>query len=800
MVLGLISGCTNLDQNFRGLANSGDPAIVADSTIYTHLLQNVDISSASSVSGGAPRRDLKLAVNTGASGFTPLTTYCDPDETKPCACEIRFTETNTVGGQNTSVERTKRFPVAEVQTGLVRCSMDDAFWQEIPTGTSTFINIVMISPNLSGLNVRRVTYRKGTVTTANGDFLDDTLTPFRNIHRYSCHSKWTNSFEILNQYSTSTDASNRSATALIGSAFCSGETSSGSANPANTCATPRNGYSAQSYFRNLYIRSDKLGEINSRNEYYDCPKVLESISYSAGAAIPEAERNKYWPLDTSFALATQYSSEWSVGVRAASILHKDNDPDSAEDTCLNEDTSQRLNEILGGKPKISTKCIGYAKRPKPDGTCGQIADANGRVRPLVRLRRYRVIYPPVFRPNGRVSSAGPEADEVYVADRLVLGPTGVPTGAMIYGPKPCQFAWFDHEGVTNRTGTVDFGSNLQRSSGAVLFATPQYVATNNYRNALLGSVNPDGLVFPKYDRDGAFSGRLPPFCSATLPVVEELLGRPSSIRLVTSHQDRTDTLTVGGRTFNLAEVPVKPIDAWTPNYIEDTSFQACAPVADPYLEPPLHFYKLDSDTMGWCTKNYPTQNPYWLDLNSRKRPVDATLTGIAVGWPGVGTAPVEISTSHVDGAGLLDAQNTCTGTSRNAVCTMTLEGTSLSGSIAACSTYLQDPGATCDRTVVFDPTLEYRGFPLQARSSEIETMLSQDLAKDRTYSCQFSVHPDSNKVGKKMPLSGCCGIVGGTPVLNPLLVGGAGSAGHLEPFRNPAVPSIRFCGSPVDIP
>src|SRR5690606_7789692 len=147
-----------------------------------------------------------------------------------------------------------------------------------------------------------------------------------------------------------------------------------------------------------------------------------SIRYSAqtpSSNIPSSEKGKYWPLDTTFALATEYSSEWSVGVRTGTILNKAGDSNSLSDAWVHEDTSKRLLER-----GIVIKCLGYAKRPKPNGTCGQITDNNGRVRPMVRLRRYRVIYPGTFQANGQVDAGPVEADEVYVADRLVVTPTG----------------------------------------------------------------------------------------------------------------------------------------------------------------------------------------------------------------------------------------------------------------------------------------------------------------------------------------------------------------------------------------
>src|SRR5690606_22205599 len=155
------------------------------------------------------------------------------------------------------------------------------------------------------------------------------------------------------------------------------------------------------YYRNLFVRSDKLGEINSKNARYDCPKVLESVKHSADGdptSIPTSEQGKYWPLDTTFSLATEKTNEWSVGVPAASVLMKTGDVDAVDDTPPNSDpgvvcsgstNGDRLKELGTQNGGIAWKCLGYAKKPKADGTCGSIVDVNGRTRPLVRLRRYR---------------------------------------------------------------------------------------------------------------------------------------------------------------------------------------------------------------------------------------------------------------------------------------------------------------------------------------------------------------------------------------------------------------------------
>ncbi|MBS1960247.1 MAG: hypothetical protein JST80_12290 [Bdellovibrionales bacterium] len=828
-LLVLAGACTKISSMNRGVTSLNNPAYLTDNTFYTHVLKNVSLATLAGMGGATPDLELSLSVDVGRAGFTPLTSYCGASGSadKPCKCELSWTEVNTVGGNNTSVSRSKRLDIATVQSGLVKCQMTQSFWNEVATGTTVRMNIVQVAPNVSGLSVQSIGYKKGTVTTANGDFLDDTLTPFRNIHRYSCYSKRQSTFEIQNQFVQNSvdDGSGTGATitttALIANKFCTGVNGG---TTAGQCATLRSGTSAQSYYRNLYIRSDKLGEINSTNTYYDCPKVVESIRYSAGNSIPSAEKGKYWPLDSTFALATTYSSEWSVGVRAGTILYKAGDANSVSDGCTNEDTTKRLNER-----GIIIKCLGYAKPPLPAGTCGTLTDNNGRVRPMVRLRRFRAIYPTTYQANGAVEAGNTEADEVYVADRLVVDPAGVPTGAQIFGPKPCNFAWFDHEGVVHRDGTrpgadiFDFQSNMQASNADGLaagkyWARPAYVSTTKYcKQDLLGncvsSVNPDGLALPRFDRDGTPGGFTGPSCSAAIPMVEETLGAPSNVKLVTTHQSRIDSIAIGTRSLSLNEVHIKPVDPWSPNYVEDLSFRACVPVADPYLEPPMHFYNQDANTMGWCTMSYPTQNPYWVELNSRKKPLGATIQNQAVNYhvapynqsvASVKTwAPVQNYTSHDNAAAAtnLDANNSCTSTGASDICLMSLGSTS-AGDYATCSTYLAPVSGvrnTCDRTVTFDANQADRTFPLQAEDTDIDSMLKQDLLKDRTFSCQYSVNPDPTKIGARIPMSGCCGIVNGLPVLTNIMAG-ANRSGHLEPFLNPAVPNIRFCGNPVDLP
>ncbi len=842
----LPSACTNISSRVGTISTTGNPAVLNPGAqiggSYTHEMKNVAVSANAGQNGGAAEAVLSLSVDAGLAGFRPLTQFCGVGGVNLCLCELKWTQATQDGVA--TYERTRRLVLASVQSGIVTCSMPSGDWGEIGTGTVIQVNILPGNGNATGLRVRPIGYKKGNVANANGDFLDDTLTPFRNIHRYTCHSKRTNAHEILNKFVVSTGPDEDEIRTLVGSCFCSGgqavAANGGAGDVCSTLQCPtgvREGFSSQNYYRNFYVRSDRVGSIVSSNNTYDCPKVLESVKVSATSSggattVPDTEKSKYWPLDTTFALASEWSSDWSIGVRAASTLT--NGANAQTDACTNAGTSFVENGIM-------PRCLGYARKPKSDGTCGSIRDSNGRQRPLVRLRRYRALLPARYNRDGRPEGAQganggganttiyPAVDEVYVADRLVLDANAIPNGDMIYGPKPCNYAWFDHEGVAAREastlggtcdssnpGANDFGSNLNSSTQ---YAQPRYVSTEKfYKNGAIAtppswseslSVNPDGLVFPNRDQYGGGVGTAnPAFCSASLPVVNYSMGSPSGIDLFLSHLDRNDSFSLGGKTIHKNEIHLRPADPWVPQYVEDTSFEACAPIADPYLEPPLHFYRDADKNIAWCAEVYPNQNPYWATINRKRR-----LTAAGNGYDQTvvnyaNNAPTSCNSAHVKGYTLhqdtigttLGLANRCTGTPAQAVCDMT------DPSAANCSTFLgrydshKDAATadTCDRTVMFDPAREYRDFPLQASDADIDSMLANDLTHDKSFACSYSVSRVRSRVNRGFPSTGCCGKFQGQTVLGNLLSGGAAQGGHLEPLLDGAAPNVRFCGSPVE--
>ncbi len=872
-ILGLItllsvSSCTNVSQR-GGKSTTGDPSVFSGTSFssvnYTHQLSNVSVSEVAAGGGGngnngGAQVSLNLALNTNVPGFKPISQFCGLG-TNPCACEVKWKQTNANG--EFLYERSRRIPVTTVQSGSVSCLILQANWDEIIPGSVLAIKIIPVGTNASGLNCKGINYRKGEVTNPNGDFLDDTLNAFRNIHRYSCHSKQVAPHEILNRYqnvskvsSAPTDGSGGSGgggdtgapvRTSVGTCFCTA--TGGGSSGAGACSglpcpeNARSGYSAQNYYRNLYVRSDLLGQINSSNGNYECPKVLESVKTSASSdsttgltTIPQSEQNKYWPLDSSFALATQWSPEWSIGIMAGSVLLKPNDPNTTTaDTCRNSDALFIENGIF-------PKCLGFAKPANVDGTCGTMTDSNGNVRPLVRLRRYRAALPPRFQGNGDLQGSGqqqtatfPAVDEVYVADRLVLDQNALPTGDMIYGPKPCNYAWFDHEGVVTRnplpaqnlfetsvyervtsgTGTPKLyqGLGIPRYVATSKFFRPSPISPGDPWDPSL-SVNPDGLIFPNHDRlGGGIGNRNQASCSASIPVVNYNQGQAHSLSLFTSTSIRPagDHISLGDyatgtKKIYQNEIHLRPIDPWVPQYLEDTSFKACVPLSSEFTEPPLHFYKDANNNYAWCAEAYPSQNPYWAEINKKRRifsPTSSTDPDIInaanlVSYPPVAgntAPPVRGYNSHVNSG--FSSQVACGGTLPAQICDMT---TPSGAANANCRIYLSrssDTTATCDRTVIFDPFQNYRDFPILANATDTEDMLKADLANSKTFSCAYSVSKDKSKVNSKYPSTACCGFRSGTRVLDSLITGGGNTGGHLEPLQDSVAPNYRFCGSPV---
>ncbi len=841
----VLQACTNFNNDLTdALREPASVLNVTSVTTVTHTINNIDVT-ATSQNGQVTEQVMKISLNQ-PSISNALTNYCSSDETKKCACEMKWVQT-AGGDTSSSFTRTKRIPVTLAQTALAQCSIDTAFWDEIPSGTVLLVRIVpdLVAGNTSGLNVTARSYKKGSSVTPNGDYLDDSLTAFRNVHRYSCFTKRKVKEQIRNGFSIpetppgSTQPPNL--TIQVGSSLCTGGAAVGS----QQCPNIPTVQGTQNYYRNLYVTSDRFGQITSSNESLECPRVEEGIKYSSYNSTPSAERGKYWPLDSQFSLATSRNTVWNVPVSADSVLSgsdPEGDPNAASNYC---DESER-NNIPDPASGVTRKCLGWAQKPQANGSCKGFTDSNGIFRPTTRLRRYRVLYPPVFDINGKTLTTGAWSkmmmDEVYVADRLeVNSNTGTFTGNAIYGPKPCPFAWFDHAGAVD----VSLSTNKYISTialkkpnavttvpaitdGTAYYGKPQYIATNRFARGLAGAyatgtlekkVNPEGWKYPNIDRGGTMLDPEPISCSATFPIVERQSGVPVQVRLATTNVNRVGIswstglsaraqLIPGNSDTNLDEIMIRPIDPWTPQYLEDTTFQACAPVSSQHVDPPLEVY-MDAingqNVYQWCAMSYPTQNPYWKEVNSKLKVTSTTFGADVVDFP-AGSADAGLArhkTSAVAGPSSLDPLKAfnagCTGTD---VCTLTCTSGSSAYCPAAsmndCQGYLTDINVAnrCDRTIRFSNSgSTVKQMPLQASQSDIKAALSADLQNKKIYSCNYSYHSSNpNLVGKSGPSSGCCGYSGNSPILQNLT---AGNIGHLEPQPVSGFPDVRFCGNPV---
>jgi hypothetical protein len=234
---------------------------------------------------------------------------------------------------------------------------------------------------------------------------------------------------------------------------------------------------------------------------------------------------------------------------------------------------------------------------------------------------------------------------------------------------------------------------------------------------------------------------------------------------------------------------VRPVESWAPHYVEDTSFLACAPQANPMKDPPLHFGRDSSGNISWCAESYPSQNPNVKDLE-----------------PVPSAGDVAPFTSHVE-KNSNSAQ--CSATTIEPYLT-SMPLYSATGAGHHLSTYLQDsipavsgacPGGgtlngancefgssqTCDRTVQ-NPDLANTRFPLLAPPKLVESAIEGDSS----YGCTITYDGGQGKTGKYTPTQGCCG--GAVQLWSGIAPSGSTDAkllntsAHLEPDAPCQVP------------
>jgi hypothetical protein len=324
------------------------------------------------------------------------------------------------------------------------------------------------------------------------------------------------------------------------------------------------------------------------------------------------------------------------------------------------------------------------------------------------------------------------------------------------GPKPCPFAVFDHKGLIGDRKWGDFldspvhasvedysdhinGNNADANynGSSTNGRIPGYVAMSdprwNYANNGYG-FNPDGIEFPNNDSANS--------CSTALPLWES-----------TSKWWSIGTVNNYNPTKKMKRVFIRPVKAWAPHYVEDTNFQACAPMPSPtIIDPPLHFQKDSNGNVAWCAEVYPSQNSYPEKIDK----LNSTATAFI--------GKVTNYTSH-------KTKNTS-----NARCTYSSLAPKLASLVPSYPSDPNDPNKmgrayhhlwtweqihgetddkeTCDRTVRYAQNSSWAAFPLLAPPRDVEETLTNDI---KSYGCLMTYDNGGGKVGKYSPAGGCCG-------------------------------------------
>lgn len=795
--LALLSGCLNHSDDLTIQRRSSSGGAAVDAMTITKVEEATD----------------KLTLFFSSSASEPLSNDCTKADDsgasqKPCVCDFQWIEKNDSTGTEVNITRKTTSKVIEVQPYIVRCELPTVYKTEIPD----FARIdVRVKPSDSSRFVMEYfQYQKGVNSSTDSDFTSSAGVGFRNIFRYACYEKVEKKLALSSKiFNLSADLSTGTATgkAISATHFCSDKGASGSG-----CEYARgSAVSQQSYYYNLYVRGSALGSIIEENDRYVCPLVRETL---AGGGLG-SEQGQVYPLDTSFALAVYPSvnDNLVVPVRAPSVLGRTDQPSTGDNTCTSSDgvvvTDQNgnSNSSSPSSSSISQKCMGFAYKPNAAGSCPTITDANGQIRRTRRLRRFVAEFPPHFENTGLQRAEARATDIIYVLDRPVNRAVDPANPYSIYGPKPCNFAYFDRYGVAGypRKGNAPTQSvtpyyNHENSVGYRTLGgkAPSYLGTNHSN---WNGKNPDAIYFPNYD------GWIVPeraSCSAALPLVHlDPKGlSPTLVTLASTHWSKvynngnaSNSATArapvqvdlfdGGDRIDLDYLYVRPMKPWAPTYVEDKTFEACAPEPEGGIkDPPLHISTDSSGEVAWCAEAYPTQNPYIGDL---EQPANIRRDlGIDNYMPGC----VKHFTSH--GVKGVNGVPTCASTALTlptgapAACTLTGAAYGVatpwwrhSGSNLI-ETGISD-AQSCDRTVVISSNNgAWKFFPLLADAQEVEQM----LRTDPNYRCAYTSGPSSGT--GITPSNGCC---------NPDLVrtrrqGATDTTAHFEPSS-----SLGSCGA-----
>lgn len=749
----ILSSCTNSRMKTPTVQPTSRSAATNPDSTESVQISTVNIVSSESegTSGATEGTPVTTIFFDTVKSSVPISNFCKPSSAsssgsdgdasrKDCLCQFSWQEVNTQGGSAISIPRQVRTPVVIVQPNLVTCNAPEVFSTEITDGTQIKVTVIPAPQSSEQFTIPTFNFVKSKHSADPGNFKDAQGRAFMNIMRYSCYDQRVRGMAVLNKMGSRTNEIQATGSIVgevkkypIANKFCVAKIRGGEDREDGCEHLPPADNSAQSYYYNLYIRESEMGDINPGNERYICPTVTEAL-YNTGSV---GSQGQYWPLDRTFALSLGKTAEFSVGVVGNTKVSKAGDPVTVGSSC----EAPSGNGASGGGGATNTlvqSCLGFAAKPNPDGTCPYFRDSTGSIRFTYRLRRYIALLPQSFDTDGSPLNEPQATDTVYVVDRPIDAP-GNPDPLKPYsmlGPKPCPSAYFDHKKVFIDPYLDDYNTVVSQYNGS-------YGATNDPR---WSGKNIDGIEFPRRDLMSENS------CAAPLP----LLSADKTLMSLTTVHPRNPYA-------KYKRVFVRPTRAFSPHYVEDTSFQACAPLSDPFKDPPLHFSRSSDGNIAWCAESYPSSNNNVARVDTRQDPndINSAFSGL-----------VRPFTSHV------------VKSSASASCTFT--------PLTIPSAYPNAPGAnprrglarhfandqidsiggiplyaseTCDRTVVNPMNGVLWGrFPLLAPPNGISKQgpgvgagVEEAIASDPSYQCTVTFDNGGTKTGKYTPTQGCCG-------------------------------------------
>jgi hypothetical protein len=790
----LATGCfeNNINTTFGNGASSTLNTTANITSQSGFSISNVTIAGATTgTTSSATPFTTSIFFSSGSS--SSITNYCastTASSTQNCLCNFSWQQQLSTDGSVAPIQRTVQSSLITVQPNLVTCNAPQVYSTEIPTSTVIAISVVPGPGNASSFSVPAYNYTVSS-STSGASFTDSQGNSFQNIFRYSCYEEYQRGMSIGSQRNILTNPTTGATTTMYSSSNLCVQTE-GSSSTSTQCqgqlANPD--FTAQANYYNLYIRQSEVGDINLSNSTYHCPQVKEALHNNGTVGT----QGLAWPLDSSFALAMAASASFNVGVQAFSAVSDGGvDPVSANGGSCFTTASPSPGVSTSGTTSTSTSssgglvnsCLGFAMTPNQDGSCPYFKNASNQIVFTYRLRRYVALYPKVFDTNGAPSSHEQvqAVDTIYVVDRPVTSPNPLQPYTM-KGPKPCPFSYFDKAGVTNTVEDPAYNGYVNNSTplNACVSLTdstngsrPGYVGTSN---AAWSGTNYDGIQFPNQDTANS--------CAAVIPVLDQ-------------YKQYMSLATVSAANPQYKHQFVRPVAAWAPHYEEDTSFQACAPLSNPFQDPPLHFAKDSTGNVSWCAEAYPTQNQNITALDKISIAPSGTFPASCPATQGQYVGRVENFTSPV-------VKN-----SASSVCVATIPTPipsnypNVTGASCPAPTATPNPQAfarhpndlvadtvtsypadnpastpttsnvcaqqTCDRTVM-STGVDWQRFPLQARPAQIEAAITND----NSYNCTVTYDAKGPKTGKLTPSGGCCG-----PVVYMKTGLGGNTSAHLEP-------------------